>query len=209
MTQETDRARLPYPTGSDEPKGWEQLQALAERVAMFIGAPSYTTTQRDGLTSSTLYVGMLIYNSTDDEVQAFTGDPSNPDPSSDWLSIGAGDFLPLSGGTLTGDLELHSYKERRVNRDTTSWDVHFDEQGLVRNASTGSVTVTWEAVPTSDTRVRSVTLVLHGPPSSVTWPSGTRFPGGDPPDIDGETWLTAVATGGTVYVFPVGAAVGS
>lgn len=116
------------------------------------------------------------------------------------------DYVNVTGDTMTGDLGIHTYSERRSNRNQTSMGVSFAAEQLVHNVSTGNVTVSFSAIPTGAV-VRSVTLVFAGPPASITWPAGTRFPGGAPPEIDGEMWLTAVATDGAVTVFTAAAAV--
>lgn|SRR3990167_5216092 len=63
--------------------------------------PVLTTTQRDALSAET---GQMIYNSTTTQVETYNG--------SAWVAVGKlyGDntFLPLSGGTLTGDVTLPS-----------------------------------------------------------------------------------------------------
>lgn len=65
----------------------------------YILLPVLTTTQRDALTAA---AGMVIYNSTTTQVESYNG--------SAWVAVGTvyGDatFLPLAGGTMTGNINM-------------------------------------------------------------------------------------------------------
>ena len=77
---------------------------------------------------------------------------------------------------------------------------------LLRLTATGAVDVAWSSVPSSADTARSVTLVVDGA-DSVSWPAATVFPAGEPPDVEGVTWLVAVAWFGEVAVFVSGSEV--
>lgn len=180
-----------------------------------IGKPqqwSFSTAERDALDPTSIVPYRLIYHEDQDRFERW--DPalatweavvaaSRPGHTHDYSPSGHDHdaaYINTTGGVLTGDLTLHSYRERAQVQNTTSWGVSFVGPQYRRNNSTGAITVTWASIESSSSFARSLTLVLAGPPSSITWPSGTKFAGGAPPDIDGETWLTAVSTGGVVTV---------
>lgn len=85
---------------------------------------SLTTAQRDALTPAN---GMVIYNSDDNSMQARVGGA--------WLDVTVGgvlsDYLPLSGGTMTGNINLGNLTASRVIQTDGS-----------KNIATSSVTST-------------------------------------------------------------------
>lgn len=90
-----------------------------------------------------------------------------------------------TSGTITLDLSTHSVFE-------------IDPTGAVDFAFSG--------LPSAgDTR--SATIIIRNDSHAITWPSGTRFAGGDAPELDGETWLVVVAVGSQVTVLVSAAAV--
>ena len=112
-------------------------------------------------------------------------------------------YLQSAGDEMTGDLALHSLRERRSSTSSSSPTVDFEGAGLQVLTNSGSTSVSWANVPSASDQVRSVTLQFTNS-SSVSWPSGTRFPGGEPPEIDGESWFVAVAADSGVSVFESG-----
>ncbi len=80
------------------------------------------------------------------------------------------------------------------------------EPRLVRLTGSGAVDVTFASVPSSADTARSVTLVIDGADSGA-WPASTVLPGGEPPDVEGVTWLVCVAWFGEVAVFVSGSEV--
>lgn len=70
----------------------------------------------------------------------------------------------------------------------------------------GSVDPSWAGVPSSGETARSVTIVITDS-EDPSWPSGTRYPGGEPPDHTPEQWYVAVARGGAVTLHPSSAEV--
>ena len=115
-------------------------------------------------------------------------------------------YLQSAGDEMTGDLALHSLRERRSSTSSSSPTVNFEGAGLQVLTNSGSTSVSWANVPSASDQVRSVTLQFTAA-SSVQWPGGTRFAEGEPPDIEDETWVVAVAADGDVTVFASGAEV--
>lgn len=115
-------------------------------------------------------------------------------------------YLQSAGDEMTGDLALHSLRERRSSTSSSSPTVNFEGAGLQVLTNSGSTSVSWANVPSASDQVRSVTLQFTNS-SSVSWPGGTRFAEGEPPDIEDETWIVAVAADGDVTVFASGAEV--
>lgn len=60
MGDTTGRGGLPYPSGSDANDVPGDLQALAERVALLLGATPLTALQRDALEGDDLYAGRAV-----------------------------------------------------------------------------------------------------------------------------------------------------
>lgn len=120
------------------------------------------------------------------------------------LTSGLGTKLNLSGGTLTGDVVLHSYRERETTSSSSTMTVNFTGAQVQETTNSGALTVEWSNLPSSG-QVRSVTMVVGSNVTDITWPTGTRFSNGTAPTLDGETWLVAVARGTQVTVLLAGA----
>ena len=70
----------------------------------------------------------------------------------------------------------------------------------------GSLNPTWSGVPSSGEVARSATIVVTAS-TDLSWPTGTRYPGGEVPDHTPEQWYVAVARGGAVTLHPSSAEV--
>lgn len=57
---------------------------------------------------------------------------------------------------------------------------------------TGAVTFTVSNLPAAG-HVAPGTIIVANSAHAITWPAGTRFPGGTAPELDGETFLSVVA----------------
>ncbi|MCA1806673.1 MAG: hypothetical protein LC687_02250, partial [Actinobacteria bacterium] len=67
----------------------------------------------------------------------------------------------------------------------------------------GNLTVAWSNLPATN-QIRSITMKMGPDLGIVAWPVGTQFVEGEPPDLDGLTYLVALAEGITVTVFESG-----
>lgn len=146
------------------------------------------------------------------------------DTGSTWLSIShatlaaltTGDphtqYLLKSGGTLSGQLDLNrqtlrrplirDYREPVQQLGNVSGSVTLDlttAHVFVMNP-TGSVTINFSGLPSSSSEAANATLVVNNSSHSLSWPSFTEFRDGEPPELDGKTWLSIAAIGGTVTV---------
>lgn len=75
---------------------------VSDGAGHYVRLPRLTTTQRDALTA---VEGMMIANSTTDTIQGYIN--------SAWRNMDAqmlAAYLPLTGGTLTGDLSIGAHK---------------------------------------------------------------------------------------------------
>ncbi|MCA1781810.1 MAG: hypothetical protein ABR616_05940 [Dermatophilaceae bacterium] len=232
---------FPYVEGPDALADYPSVSlTLANLLDAMPGVRAMTTTARDTLAGSDLWVGRTIFNLTTARLESWNG--------SAWTITGTGSFLPLTGGTLTGhvsraadptendhlarksyvdtavsggvsgadylplsggtltgiltlnnDLLLTMYRERRAATTSTSVSLNFKGTQLVDASTTQSVTVSFSNIPSSSAEVRSLTFVTRA--TAIVWPAGTLFAAGEPPFIDGQTWLSLVATNGVVTVF--------
>lgn len=111
--------------------------------------PSYTTTERGNIASPA--TGMVIYNTTDDRMQVYTG-------GSTWLSLDIGDIVGvttdalsgLSGGAGSGTVDLNIDATRLT--DGTSIDVDEDNDlvMLYDNSASGMVKVKAQQLHTTE-----------------------------------------------------------
>lgn len=143
--------------------------------------------------------------------------PSEPGSSITLATITVGaNVSSISDGDITDAREVSEPPERTIVIDgdelyerldvpaasdagsTVTVDFESTDK-LVTATNSGAVTVAWSGVP-SDTVARSATLRFTAA-DSVTWPAGTRFSDGVPVDVEGETWVVAVAVDGDVTVF--------
>ena len=92
---------------------------------------------------------------------------------------------PGASGTVTLDLSAHNV-----------FDV----------TPTGTIDFAFSGLPSSGDSA-SATIIVRNDSHAITWPAGTRFAGGEAPELDGETWLVAVAVGSQVTVLESASAV--
>lgn len=172
--------------------------------------PVLSETDRDNISDPE--DGNVIYNTDTQRLETYDGSEwrqyvvSSAITSHEQESDPHDQYLQSAGDEMTGDLALHSLRERRSSTSSSSPTVNFEGAGLQVLTNSGTTNVSWDNVPSASDQVRSVTLQFTNS-SSVSWPVGTRFAEGEPPDIDGETWVVAVAANGNVTVFASGAGV--
>lgn len=102
--------------------------------------------------------------------------------------------LNHTNGIVTG------YKETTVSDADTAVSVDFNASNVVNATGAGAVDVTWTNIPAGTATMTPVTIRLAASVTSVVWPAGTKFAGGETPTLTGETWFTAVGFNGEVYV---------
>ena len=74
------------------------------------------------------------------------------------------------------------------------------EHNVFRVDPTATVDVTFDSLPGAG-EAASATLIVEHSDYSVTFPAGTKYPDGEPPELDGRTYLSILAEGdGTVVV---------
>lgn len=97
-----------------------------------------------------------------------------------------GQYLETDGGQLV------SYSETVATPANTTGTVTLDlgAASVFRLTPTGACTIALTGVVAG--AFQSFTLILATSAHALTWPAGTRFPGGEPPALDGETWLSGV-----------------
>lgn len=93
--------------------------------------------------------------------------------------------LAHTGGTLTG------YRETVVVTATSgAVTLNLTAGNVFRLNPTGAVTI---AISGGTAGVaQPFTVIVGNSNHAITWPAGTRFPGGSPPTLDGETWISGV-----------------
>jgi hypothetical protein len=120
--------------------------------------------------------------------------------------------LDLAGGTMEGavDFDLNNlikprideYEEGRFTLTTSTPVINALRGGVHIINYSGAVTISFTGSVGSSS-VGSTTLRFMSNVTSVTWPSGVNFPDGEPPEIEGQTWMAVVLIGSTVFVFPI------
>lgn len=104
-------------------------------------------------------------------------------------------------GTLTTPL-IKGYREYpRFSGGTMHFiDLTGGEYSIVKLIATGgaSRTIAWDNIPPDTIAVK--TIITDPVITSITWPVGTKFAGGTPPTISGETWINVISFNGVVYV---------
>ena len=194
----------------------QMFDDLHDRVESRLATSAHTKTLHDGLAIDHASLSNLTAGDPHDQyLDVARHDTTSRHGSNvvDHGSIGGlGDddhtqYLLKAGGTMTGDLALHAYRERRRQAGTSdSVTVSFAGEALVWSTRTGELTLSWSNIPAETDRVRHVTLRTVA--SSIIWPSGTRFEGGEAPDIEGECRFVLEATGNEVTVFAAGTEIG-
>lgn len=109
-------------------------------------------------------------------------------------TISAGDVTDVRRFT-TGPFDLLSgYVETLEDLGDVSGTVTLDwaTANVWRINPTAAVDLAFANLPAAGL-VAPGTLIVGNSTYAVTWPAGTKHPGGDPPTLDGETWLSMVA----------------
>lgn len=106
-------------------------------------------------------------------------------------------------GTPGADADFGGYVEPLDDRGNVSGAVslNFATHNVWRIVPTGNVTLTFTNLPSAGF-VAPGTLIVANSSFAITWPGGTKFPGGIAPALSGETILSILArsTGITVGV---------
>ena len=116
--------------------------------------------------------------------------------------------LPKAGGTLTGEIEVLTTRQTRVDVGNISGTgtLDFDAANAWTATVTGTVTVALTNVPSGTFIVGGVLKLINGGSSTVTWPGAFKWEGGTAPtlttsgvdliafvSLDAGTTFTAVA----------------
>lgn len=101
---------------------------------------------------------------------------------------------------LNAGLTFGGYRERVVTL-ATSGTVTLDlaDANVFTIDPVDAFTIAFDNLPAGGT-ASPFTLVIENDGHPITWPAGTRFVDGEPPDLTGETWLSGVALGSIVTV---------
>ena len=128
---------------------------------------------------------------------AVTAHEAESDPHSQYLDEADGDarYTLQVGGTIRGYVEPSDDPgaSGAVTLDLSAHNVY-------EVTPTGQVDFEFSGLPPSGEHA-SFTIIVHNDSHAITWPSGTEHPGGDPPELDGKTYLSGVVEqDGTVVV---------
>lgn len=77
--------------------------------------------------------------------------------------------------------------------------LNFDQYNTWRLVPTTALTIAFANLPAAGS-IQSGTLIVANSTFPITWPAGTKFPGGTPPVLNGETYLAMVARSTGVIV---------
>lgn len=106
-------------------------------------------------------------------------------------------------GPPGADADFGGYVEPLDDRGNVSGAVslNFATHNVWRLVPTGNITLTFTNLPAAG-NVAPGTLIIANSSFAITWPAGTKFPGGIAPVLSGETILSILArsTGITVGV---------
>ena len=227
----TTRAGIPYPTPDDANDVPRDLERLADRVAELVGATPMTGVERDALEGADLYPGRAVWVTDSDPpgLEVYTagdgwvragitrhdaldgldeGDPHPQYVPADGSRPVTGNLTADAAVTVTGTLTVAALREQRTTTGSSTPTIDLDGAAVQQLTHDGPIDVSWAGVPTDPAHARSVTIVVASS-DDVSWPAETRFPGGEPPKLDPEAWLVAVAADGHVTVHPSGMEVSS
>ena len=93
--------------------------------------------------------------------------------------------LPVAGGTMTGELDILTAKNTRVDLGniSTTATLDFDAANAWTATVTGTVTIALSNVPTGTFMVGGVVKLINGGSSTVTWPAAFEWEGGTAPTL--------------------------
>lgn len=188
----------------------------------FTGTPTAPTAAADTNTTqiaTTAYVQTELVDFAPKASPAFTGTPTAPTAGSgtNTTQIATTAFvktavdsastlgLPLTGGTLTGILNMHSYTLKRVAMSSTTVDLAQGNYFSYTVAST--TTLTFSNTPSGTVSSGFVLELTNGGVATVTFPASVKWAGGVAPtltasgvdvlvfitDDNGTTWRGAAA----------------
>lgn len=116
--------------------------------------------------------------------------------------------LPKAGGTLTGNVNVKTATMARVDKGsvTAAVDLDLSAADYFTLAPTAPITLTISNAPAGGFATAVILRITNGG-TRVTWPTGTKWPGGSSPtltaagidivvmisDDDGTTWRAMVA----------------
>lgn len=112
-----------------------------------------------------------------------------------WSSVsGGGDYLPISGGTLTGGIFGPTVA-------VTAGEINVSKGACFTKTISAATTISFTGVPANKTACISL-ILTNGGSKQVVWPSSMKWPDGTPPElsssgIDVLTFITA--DGGTTW----------
>lgn len=215
----TARMALRYPAGTEPANVPLDMQELAEDVAaratMFV---------RDTLANRPA-AGVVgrIYEVTGDATASNNG-RLFWDTGGSWIEVArvsttepAGAVAAHEGATnphpvyLTGaegdgvytrqvNGSLRGYREPRFVLPTSGTvTLDFAAYNVWRIDPSAAVTIAWANLPAPEVAA-SGTLIVGNSNHAITWPSGTEFPGGSAPELNGKTVLSILAERSTVAV---------
>lgn len=172
---------VPGPDLTDAPADIEAaVNPLRDWVNDHPGISDLTTAERDALTGVDLWTGRLIYNTTTDRYERYDAG---------WAAA----FATISGATISGSV-LAAYDELLDDKGNVSGAVTLDfaTHNAWRINPTGGVVITFSNLPAAG-YLTPGTIIVGNSTYAITWPAGTKFPNGEPPELDGETWLSVAA----------------
>ena len=206
MASTTTRAALPYPTLPDTPDVPRDVKALADRLALIEGAPTYTSSTRP----TPAFEGQLIFESDTSLLMRYDGTTWRPLAARGWKSYTTawtngpgGGGLAIGSGTLegfyiqVGDL-VHYYvrlgRASDTNLGTTGYafTLPVDPASFQNALGAGTVQRSGSGMPFVVMGTGGSTVVLVIPGTSTTF--GTRVGSANP-----GSWAAGdvIAFGGT------------
>ena len=97
--------------------------------------------------------------------------------------------------------DLRGYREPGATPgDSGTVTLDLSEHNVFEVDPSGQIDFEFSGLPPAGEHA-SFTLIVHNDTHALTWPVGTEHPGGDPPELDGKTYLSGVVEAdGTVVV---------
>jgi hypothetical protein len=158
---------------------------------------SYSSNPTLNNSGDALIAGNLYFNDVSDEMRVYTG--------SAWVAayIPAGSYLPLAGGTMTGNLTLDAYTEKVATLATSGTIALNPSTGTTLScAAAGTVTFT-----DSLSSGQSISLLLtNGSSYTINWPTTTwvTAAGNTAPTLSASNTLVFWKISSTLYGALVG-----
>lgn len=118
----------------------------------------------------------------------------------------ASDARSNLGAVSSSEASFHEYYQGTGTNSSITVNFSQNSPQFLWSSRSGSLSISWSNT-SGDPKSITLTMDLV---TSITWPHGTRFIGGEPPPApDGTTWYECVAYFGNVTVFQIATGISS